>query len=440
MNPLPALRILSAVVAAGLLLLGGGCALSPFRQAEGVPSSVHPLAPGEQNHTRLGDDVDEAAEDGLFVGVALAGGGSRAAVFGGEVLCQLHEMGVMRHVDFVSGISSGSLAGAYYCLSRDPAEARPGDLVWRRDLVEDLMRRGVWLDYFARYVANPFNLLRYYATGLNRSYQMRRVIDQRFLKDHTVADLNPRRPRLLVTATTLETGALFTFTDRALAERGIRAGMLRMADAVQASSSFPGLFHPYVLPDYAVPERSRSAERYIHLVDGGVYDNLGVAPLLQVYQANRARFPRGGVIIVADASMPARMRTRLGLKADRRAATDYVFDFGSMRRSLDIMFEVDRLGLMRALQDDTWHLGLKLVHLHYTTGLLSDDRDLHDELPNILDLDKPVPTNVDFTGKSRLVAPTSLGISDERAKATRDAARRVVEFNRKALEDLAAGR
>lgn len=421
-----------------LFLLGmAGCAFSPLRQMESVPRTVQALPRADHNRTRASEDVEEAARDGLFVGVALSGGGSRAAVFAGEVLTRLHELGVMRHVDYVSGISSGSLAGAYYCVSRDPEDAGPGDLVWRRDRVEELMRRGVWLDYFTRYLVNPINLVRYYGTGLNRSYQMRAVLDQKFFRDKTLADLNPRRPRLLVTATTLETGAVFTFTDRQLEERGIRSDALRVADAVQASSSFPGLFHPYVLPDLREPRRGPGTERFVHLVDGGVYDNLGVVPLLRIYQEHRDRFPRGGVILVADASLPVEVKSRLSLHADSRKPTDYVLDFGSMRKSLEIMFEVDRLGLMRALQEDTWHLGLKLVHLHYTTGVLSDERDLHDELPNLLDLDKPVPTNVDFDGKRGLVAPTSLSISDLHARATREAARRVVEFNRGALEALA---
>lgn len=420
------------------LLLAAGCAVSPLRHLEGVPASVRPLASGQTNATRASDDIDEAANDGRFVALALSGGGSRSAVFSGEVVTRLHELGVMQHVDFVSGISAGSLAGAYYCVSRDPADARPGDLVWRRDLVENLMPRGVWLDYFTGYVRNPINLLRYYGTGLNRSYQMRRVLDAKFFHDKTLAELNPKRPRLLVTATTLETGAVFTFTDRKLAERGIQSGVLRLADAVQASSSFPGVFHPYVLPDFTSNTNRPADGRFVHLIDGGVYDNLGVAPLLALYQANRHRFPRGGVIIVADASLPAEVKERLALHADTRKVTDYVIDFGTMRKSIEIMFEVDRLGLMRALHEDTWHLGLKLVHLHYTTGLLSDERDLHDELPNILDLDQPVPTNVDFKQKRRLVAPTSLGISPEHARATRDAARRVIEFNIGELRQIGA--
>jgi len=422
------------------VILSSGCTLSPLRRFGSLPPTVKPLAAGQTNATRVSEDVTEASDDGRFVGVALAGGGCRAAVFSGEVLWRLHELGVMERVDFVSGVSSGALAGAYYCVSRDPAQLRPGDLPWRRDVVEDLMQRGVWLDYFTRYLVNPFDVVRYYGTGLNRSSQMRRVLDEKFFHRKTIAELNPNRPRLLVTATTLETGAVFTFTDQQLAGLGVQSGPLALADAVQASSSFPGVFHPCVLPDYTRGGAGQPASRFVHLVDGGVYDNLGVAPLLKVYEANRARSPRGGVIIVADASLPVAVKQKLANQADARGLKDYVIDFGSIRKSIEIMFEVDRLGLMRALREDTWDLGLTLIHLHYTTGLLSEDRDLHDELPNILDLDKPVPTNVDFQNRSHLVAPTALRISDDHARATRDAARRVIEFNLGPLRRVARDR
>jgi len=427
--PLSPQRISRWISLCVAFLWGSGCVFSPLRQIESVPASVKALQGDQQNHTRTSDDVEEAAADELFVGVALSGGGSRAAVFAGEVLTRLHELGVMQRVDFISGISSGSLAGAYYCVSRDPADSRPGDLVWQREVVEELMRRGVWFDYFSRYVFNPLNLMRYYGTGLNRSYQMRTVIDQKFLHEKTFSDLNPKRPRLLMTATTLESGAVFTFTDRQLASRGIQSGVLKLADAVQASSSFPGLFHPYVLPDYTKYSTTAPGQNFVHLVDGGVYDNLGVVPLLKIFQENRQRFPRGGVIIVADASLPVEVKAKLALQADSRRMTDYFVDFGTMRKSLDIMFEVDRLGLMRALKEDTLHLGLRVIHLHYTTGVLSDGVSIHDDLPNILDLDKPVPTNVDFKDKRQLIAPTSLGISVEHARASREAARKVIDFN-----------
>ena len=417
-----------------------GCAFSPLRHLEGVPASVGRLKPGERNETRVSDDVAEASADGLFVGVALSGGGSRAAVFSGEVLCRLQEMGVMKRVDFVSGISAGSMAGAYYCLSHDAEDARPGDLIWQRSVVEEQMRRGAWLKYLAGYLLGPWNLVRYYGTGLNRSYQMRRVLDQNYFHNRTLAELNPRRPRLLVTATTLESGAVFTFTDQQLAERGIQSGSVRISDAVQASSAFPGLFHPYVFPDYTLTNSGASRARFIHLVDGGVYDNLGVVPLLKIYQANRERFPRGGVIIVADASMPVEVKAKLATFEDTRAVTDYVLDFSTILKSIEIMFEVDRLGLMRALREDTWHLGLSLIHLHYTTGLLSDDGHMQVGLPNILDLDQPMPTNVDFRAKKDLVAPTALGISEKHAKATREAARRVIEFHQNELDALAGHR
>jgi hypothetical protein len=177
--------------------------------------------------------------------------------------------------------------------------------------------------------------------------------------------------------------------------------------------------------------------RHVDLVDGGVYDNLGVAPLLEIYQRHRNRFPRGGIIIVADASFPVAVKTELAQQADIRGVTDYAVDPSTIRKGIEIMFEVDRLGLMRALREDAGHLGLKVIRLHYTTEVRSEDRDLHDELPNVLDLDALIPTNVEFGRRRQLVAPTALRISERRARALLHRWRRVVEFNLAELKKLA---
>lgn len=57
---------------------------------------------------------------------------------------------------------------------------------------------------------------------------------------------------------------------------------LRIADAVAASSAFPPVLSPYVLDvepaDFDVAERGLGDEfrRNVSLMDGGVYDNLGL--------------------------------------------------------------------------------------------------------------------------------------------------------------------
>ncbi|MFM8550770.1 MAG: patatin-like phospholipase family protein, partial [Nitrospiraceae bacterium] len=54
-----------------------------------------------------------------FVGLAMSGGGSRAAVFSAAVLFELHRYGLLQQTDVMSSVSGGSFAAAFYALSCD---------------------------------------------------------------------------------------------------------------------------------------------------------------------------------------------------------------------------------------------------------------------------------------------------------------------------------
>ena len=59
---------------------------------------------------------DRDPHDGMFVGLALSGGGSRAATFSSAVMLELKKRGILQHVDFISSVSGGSLPAASYAL------------------------------------------------------------------------------------------------------------------------------------------------------------------------------------------------------------------------------------------------------------------------------------------------------------------------------------
>ena len=145
----------------------------------------------------------------------------------------------------------------------------------------------------------------------------------------TFADLHQRRPQLLVTATDLTSGAPFEFTPEQFALICSELGSVPLSFAVAASSSVPLLLSPMTLRNYAggcpEPARSSAAESaganlsarlldliaasyrdskerpYIHLVDGGVVDNLGVRGLLErtlaggSFEASFKGLPSGSV-------------------------------------------------------------------------------------------------------------------------------------------------
>jgi hypothetical protein len=71
-----------------------------------------------------------APERELVVGVALSGGGSRAALFGAsclEALAQVRAPGggsVLGQVTHLSSVSGGSVAASYYAMKKPPGRSR----------------------------------------------------------------------------------------------------------------------------------------------------------------------------------------------------------------------------------------------------------------------------------------------------------------------------
>jgi NTE family protein len=116
----------------------------------------------------------------------------------------------------------------------------------------------------------------------SRTTILRRAMDDQLFKGKQLNTLDTRKPFLIIIASELRTGSAFYFTAR---ESGswrlgrLAKGDVTLAHAVTASAAYP-MFLPaldQVLP-FDKRDGSRRMER-VSLSDGGVYDNLGLAPL-----------------------------------------------------------------------------------------------------------------------------------------------------------------
>ena len=57
--------------------------------------------------------------DGKKIGLALSGGGYRAAAYHIGTLRALRKLGILDKVDVISSVSGGSITAAYYALNKD---------------------------------------------------------------------------------------------------------------------------------------------------------------------------------------------------------------------------------------------------------------------------------------------------------------------------------
>jgi hypothetical protein len=86
-----------------------------------------------------------------FVGVALSGGGVRSASFSVGVLSALYDLGLLRHVGYLSTVSGGGFAGAWMMsyhlppthsgpIACDPTVDRDATSEWKRPSLDELFR------------------------------------------------------------------------------------------------------------------------------------------------------------------------------------------------------------------------------------------------------------------------------------------------------------
>ena len=70
------------------------------------------------------------------IGLALSGGGFRAALFHVGVLARLAELGILRRVEVISSVSGGSIIGAlYYIHVKNLLESKPDSEITDEDYV-----------------------------------------------------------------------------------------------------------------------------------------------------------------------------------------------------------------------------------------------------------------------------------------------------------------
>lgn len=281
--------------------------------------------------------TDHETHDGRFVGLALSGGGSRAANFSAAVMLELQRRGLLEQVDVISAISGGALPAAYYGLGE--ANAGPFDEpTLRKRMGYSYQRDWLWRWFY------PHNIFRYWLSDFTRSDIMVEVFNNRLYHDKTFADLQPH-PKIFLSSTLRNSHVRFTFTDESFDELNSNLAAYQIANAVNATSSFPGAFDDVTLEKYGgTPE-------YLHLYDGGPMDNLGVQAVLEYLLRAIAGsnldtiFPNGCFIFVVD-SAPALTNEELGYRRSSRYWVDYFVNTNALDAA-DAMLGNLRNGMLK---------------------------------------------------------------------------------------------
>jgi len=273
-----------------------------------------PMKDAQQNAAYSLDHFsDPANADETFVILTFSGGGTRAAAFSYGVLEEMRktrlpgtEKTLLDEVDIISAVSGGSFTGAYYALF--------GQRIFE-DYREKFLYRNIQGELVSS-LLNPATLVRLASPHFSRIDLAAEHYDRTIFEGNTFLTLTNRgtRPFLIINATNLYTGSRFEFTGDQFDYIGSDILSYPISRAVAASSAFPFLLSPITLlnqpyPDgYTMPAADRMALKdyeynkgryyralnstlyadkenhpYLHLMDGGMADNIGIRAVQDLY-------------------------------------------------------------------------------------------------------------------------------------------------------------
>jgi NTE family protein len=212
--------------------------------------------------------------DGVTIGVALSGGGFRATLAGLGVLQLLADAGLLANVRYCSSVSGGSVANGLFAhhyaeLQQAGMTGEAFEAIVVRPFVEKISTRSfIWsLVRHAWTIVGP----------KTRTNVLADTFGRWFYGDQLLAEL-PSDCRFVFNAANLTTGVRFTL-ERDLIGDYVTGYVptattgFRLADAVAASAAFPVAFAPLSLKGIEFPCGQRRPPK---LLDGGVYDNMGL--------------------------------------------------------------------------------------------------------------------------------------------------------------------
>ena len=327
-------NFLPRILATLAICLLAGCTSVPIEEEHNVPlTRVDPAtgyrlrnllrASDNGSQNVVGHASDNASDnhpgnDSLFINMTFSGGGTRAAALAYGVMRAMRETPIiwegqqktlLDEVDVINAVSGGSIPAAYYALYGerlfDDFEAR----FLRRNFQQELRSR----------ILSWAGLRNALSPRYGRGDMLAEHFDDELFDGKTFADFRKNRPLVIISASDMSLRARFEFVQDQFDLICSDLNRLKVARAVAASTALPVVFSPIRLTNNAgscapvtLPEpqagtlnRERAARRVhelstyqdstmrpnIHLIDGGLTDNLGLRSPLEAIDLAGGVYP-----------------------------------------------------------------------------------------------------------------------------------------------------
>lgn len=384
--------------------------------------------------------ISQAKSDDLFLILSFSGGGIRAAALSYGVLEALDQIEIpapqsiselqaapVRHtlldeVDLITGVSGGSFTAAYYGLYGKDALKDFREKVLLKDLQVGLIRTAI----------NPVNWVRLWSPHFGRSDIAQEYYDSIIFHGATLGDLaSGKGPAVNILATDANDGIIFPFLPSQFSLICSDFEQFPLARAIAASAAFPGALSPISLKNYAgecnykqppwmtnalaKPDPTSriyykalmtktyldpETKPYIHLIDGGVSDNLGVRSIIEsiaamggIQEIMKKENIKGGhrlVFIIVDAQTQERKKWSLigeipGIGAILDASSTIMVN----------KYNFETIDLLRRYSEE-WTKELKnagkkdveiyIIHVCFDSLPDKEEREYYQSIPTVLTL------------------------------------------------------
>lgn len=280
----------------------------PLQQV--APADVPTISEGGYRITAL----PRPEHDDILLILAFSGGGKRSSAFSYGALTAMRDLQVtgaadsphsmLSEIEIISSVSGGTFTSMYYGLHRDKLFT---------DYEKDFLKVDIDSYIYGIYLL-PWNWDWLVNPSVGTNDYMAKVYDDLMFRGATYADLAKQgRPMIMANATDITYGTVFSFQQDTFDLICSDIEAFPLARATAASNGFPVLFSPVTLvsyrkdckgrmpgwyasaqeyiaknPDSRLASASQQAKEYlndkqtlyVHLLDGGIADNLGLRSLI----------------------------------------------------------------------------------------------------------------------------------------------------------------
>lgn len=298
-----------------VVLLSACSTVAPYKNEKTITSIDINKGYRPKTSIKKGDD-----NNNLIV-LMFSGGGSRAAALGYGVLEELsntyitvnsQKKSIADNIDIVFGVSGGSILAAYFSLHGSETVPNFDKNFLQRDFQNQLIDKFLSIGNWPKLMSDQYG----------RGDLLQEELNNTLFHHATFHDLeyNRKGPYAIISATDMSIGQKILFTQTFFDMLCIDLGETEIARAVASSSSVPLIFAPITYNNNAgncgfsfeslmnrklsnktlntSSQKSKNlndareilnlyqdskARPYIHLVDGGLTDNLGLSTLLDLY-------------------------------------------------------------------------------------------------------------------------------------------------------------